>query len=150
MRRIIIAGPSRGKSTLADKLRKESGGTLPVYCGDTASKVLYQKPYTIYLPEWLPFAGDGGAADWIADHWFTKPGPWICEGHALARALKRWMEAAPRGVMPCDKIIVLDHEAHRATTPAQEAMHKGVMTQWRKVAHYYAAITEVRRQLPPR
>lgn len=148
MRIVIVAGPSRGKSTLADKLHKADG--TPVYCGDPESKVLYKKPYTIYLPERLPFAGDGGAADWIADHWFTKRGPWICEGHAMARALRRWIDAAPRGVMPCDKIIVLDHEAHRATTPGQEAMHRGVMKVWREIAGHYRAITEVRHQLPQR
>jgi AAA domain len=145
---IIVGGPSRGKSTLAHELHERHG--WPVYCGDPASKVVYRKPYTNYLPEELPYAGDGGASDWVASHWFTRPGPWICEGHVMARALRRWTPNGMtrhgefNGSYPCDRIIVLDRPAHRETSKGQEAMHKGVMKVWREIAHYYREITEVR------
>lgn len=139
---VIVGGPSRGKSTEADRLHKLNGTS--VFCGDPKSKVVYTKPYTIYLPEGLPFAGDGGAAHWVAHNWFHMPGPWICEGHVMARALRRWSEIRPR-VMPCEKIIVLDRDAHRPTTQEQEAMHKGVMKVWREIAGHYSRIAEIRR-----
>jgi hypothetical protein len=133
-------------------------GRVPVFCGDPASKVVYQKPYTTYLPEGLDFAGDNGAAAWVAEHWFTMPGPWICEGHVMFRALRRWMRFACGEVdgpehmdvdgiplFPCDHIIVLDRPAHRPTSRGQEAMHVGVMKVWDEIEDYYAPITEWRR-----
>jgi hypothetical protein len=147
MRTIIIAGPSRGKSTLADEMHRATG--VPVYCGDPASKVLYQKPYTHYLPEGLDFAGDNGPSTFICKNWFQMQGPWVCEGHCMARALRRWLATyayVGEGLnlwIPCDRIIVLDKPAHRPTSKEQEAMHKGVMKIWREIAHYFTEITEV-------
>jgi hypothetical protein len=144
---VIVAGPSRGKSTLADELHREHG--WPVYCGDPASKVLYQKSYSHYLPEGLDFAGDMGAAAWVAERWFSMPGPWVCEGHVMARALRRWLNmpeqyGSAHDHYPCDRIIVLDREAHRETTRGQEAMHKGCMRVWCGIEDYFAPITEYR------
>lgn len=141
---VIVGGPSRGKSTEAHLWHLKG---YPIHCGDPASTVVYQKPYTNYLPESLPFAGEGGAAHWVARRWFTMAGPWVCEGHVMARALRRWIgeRTAFGQPFPCDLIIVLDKPAHRATTPQQEGMHKGVMKVWREIAPYYAPITEHRK-----
>lgn len=151
MRLVIVGGPSRGKSTLAHELHVEHG--WPVYCGDPASKVVHQKPYTTYLPEGLDFAGDTGAAAWVAENWFRLPAPWICEGHVMARALRRWLsrwlddnDPDRLGVdpgYPCDRIIVLDREAHRETVRGQEAMHKGCMRVWWEIEDYYSPIATV-------
>lgn len=145
MRTIIIGGPSRGKSTLADEMHRATG--VPVYCGDPASTVRYQHPYTHYLPEGLDFHGDASGSPWVALNWFPMPGPWVCEGHVMARSLTRWLKArtldSPQ--FPCDRIIVLDRSAHRPETKGQAAMHVGVMTTWRKIAPYFAPITETRR-----
>lgn len=145
---VIIGGPSRGKSTLADALHTATG--YPVYCGDPASKVLFQKPYSHYLPEGLAFSGEFGPSLWICANWFQRPGPWICEGHCMARALRRWVKdprSWPDGMLarPCDRIIVLDRPAHRATNRGQEAMHLGVLTVWNQIAHHFTEITEVRK-----
>lgn len=134
MRVIVVGGPSRGKSTLADRLHAETGA--PVYCGDPASTVRYQYPYVRYLPEGLDFRGDRGCAAWIASHWLGMPGPWIMEGHAMARALRRYLAVSSKP--PADRIVVLDCPAHRAETPGQAAMHKAVMTVWRQVARHPA------------
>jgi hypothetical protein len=149
---IIIAGPSRGKSTLADKLHRDHG--WPVFCGDPASTVRYQHEYTSYLPEGLSFAGDGGAADWIMRHWFRMPGPWVCEGHAMARALRRWVDRPADSSwgeeeLPCDRIILLDCPPHREVTARQEGMHLGVLRVWEEIAHHFEAITEVIRDPIP-
>lgn len=145
MRIVIVGGPSRGKSTLAHSLHVEHG--WPVFCGDPASKVVYRKPYTTYLPEGLDFAGDTGAAAWVAENWFRLPAPWICEGHVMARALRRWRDLELQHhdwwdecTLPCDRIIVLDREAHRETTRGQEAMHRGVLRVWGEIEENYAPI----------
>lgn len=135
---VIVGGPRRGKSTLADEL-----GIRPVRCGDPKSKVKQPLDYVSYLPEGLRFAGAGGSSDWVARNWFPLDGPWICEGHVMARALRRWMQTEDG--MPCDKIIVLDRSAFGNVTPGQRAMHSGVMRVWREIAQHYAAITEIRK-----
>ena len=139
MRIVIVGGPSRGKSTLAHEFHLQG---FPVFCGDPASKVVYQKPYTTYLPENLPFAGEGGAAQWVADNWFTMPGPWVCEGHVMARALRRWMNVHLQP--PADRVIVLDRPAHRPTSKGQDAMHTGVMSVWNDIRGRLHTITEYR------
>jgi hypothetical protein len=111
--------------------------------------VLYQKPYTTSLPEGLPFAGDGGGSDWVARNWLRQPGPWICEGHMMARALRRWLEQGNAGT-PADRIIVLDCPAHRYTGEGRERMHRGVIKVWYEIAHRFPApIVEVRREVQP-
>lgn len=141
---VIVAGPRRGKSTLARELR---GKGYPTFCGDPYSTVKEPESGVFYLPEGLPFSGDGGAADWIARNWFTKPGPWVCEGHVMARALRRWVkqhfDARTGRVLraPCDRIIVLNRAGFNAN-PRQDGMHKGVMTAWQTIASYYDPIVD--------
>lgn len=167
MRTIIIAGPRRGKSWLALELagsepgRDVHRGAAPVRCGDPRSKVKDPILGVEYLPEGIPFAGDDGAAQWVCDTWFAKPGPWVCEGHVMARALRRWLQKrghevlqahrlSRRGVdhkpppTPADRIIVLDRPGFNNPTPGQDAMHKAVMTVWYEIAEAFRDITEYR------
>jgi hypothetical protein len=144
---VIVGGPRTGKSTLARQLRAQG---LPTLCGDPRSKVKEPEAGVEYLPEGLPYAGDGGAANYIARYWLTRPGPWVCEGHVMARALARWLADNPRDCpretpLPCDRIVVFrsQHE-HAVTLPGQVAQHKGVMTSWGKIEHLFQAITEYR------
>lgn len=144
-RTIIVGGPSRGKSTTAHEMWENSGRALRVFCGDPLSKVRFSKPYTVYLPEGLDFAGNNGAAAWIVENWLPMAGPWVLEGHVFARVLRRYRDLAleldgtPR--FPCDRVIVLDRPAHRATSKGQEAMHTGVMKVWDEIEEYYAPIS---------
>lgn len=121
----------------------------PILCGDPKSKVKDVEPGATYLPEGIPFSGDDGAAQWIADHWFTLPGPWVCEGHVMARALRRWLNSPEQygsadDHFPCDRIIVLDRPGFGMPSKGQEAMHTGVMTVWREIAQYFEPIVEFR------
>lgn len=151
---IIVAGPRRGKSTLAEELSiaKVLGERhSKIRCGDPLSKVKDPMPGVEYLPEGLPFSGDDGAAQWVADNWFTLPGPWICEGHVMARALRRWLGTHPvvsarpgYPRFPCDRIIVLDRHGFNNPSPRQDGMHAGVMKVWREIAHEFEPITEYR------
>jgi hypothetical protein len=119
-------------------------GVKPVRCGDPLSKVKEPIAWVEYLPEGIPFAGDDGAAAWIAREWFAKPGPWLCEGHVMARALRRWLETIGPHKMPCDQIIVLDRPGFGFPLPGQNAMHMGVMTVWNGIRYHYDRIAEYR------
>lgn len=140
MRIVLVGGPRRGKSTLARQYRAQG---IPTFCGDPRSKVKDPEEGVTYLPEELPYAGDQGAAAHVAGLWFIWQGPWLCEGHVMARALRRWLDAHPRE-MPADKIIVLSGPAKCETSKGQDAMHKGVMTVWEEIAHHFREITEYR------
>lgn len=147
---VIVGGPRRGKSTMAVELSNAAKG-CPIYCGDPLSKVKDPDVSVHYLPEDIPFSGDDGAAQWIAEHWFTMPGPWVCEGHVMARALRRWLAGtAPfrdngfELMRPCERIIVLDRPGFGMPSRGQESMHTGVMTVWREIASYFDPITEYR------
>ena len=107
----------------------------------------YQHSYTEYLPEGFDFHGDNSGSPWIAKNWFPVPRGVVCEGHVMARALRRWRDARTPSspAFPCDRIIVLDRSAHRPETKGQAAMHRGVMTTWRSIAPYFMAIAEIRR-----
>lgn len=142
MRIIIVAGPRRGKSTLARQFREQQG--IPTFCGDPRSKVKDPEEGVTYLPEGIPFAGDDGAAAWIACGWLCAPGPWLCEGHVMARALRRGLVFAKHTTQLCDRIIVLSGPAMCETSGGQETMHKSVMTVWKQIAKCFEAITEIR------
>lgn len=151
MRVVIVAGPRAGKSWLARELHEQHG--WPVFCGDPRSKVKDPESGVTYLPEHVPLAdtysgSNDGAAAWIADNWFTMPGPWICEGWVMARALRRW---ALKGTdtdyweHPCDRIVVFENQrADQDLLRGQVSMHAAVGTVWRQVRDYYDAITEYR------
>lgn len=161
---IIVGGPRRGKSTMAQQILDNAADGqarrmvqhLPVIrCGDPLSKVKEPRAGVEYLPEGIPISGDDGAAQWVADNWFTLPGPWVCEGWVMARALRRWLQDVPsfgqdapmrlhekrlRG--PADRIIVLDRPGFGTPSKGQEAMHKAVMTVWAQIAHRFEPLTE--------
>lgn len=148
---VIVGGPRTGKSWLAVVLELELAKRarverVPVRCGDPLSKVKDPLPRVEYLPEDLPFAGDDGAAQWVAGSWFAMPGPWICEGHVMARALRRWLakeeriwsdsEGPPMSHFP--RIIVLENQRDDCdVSPGQRAMHKGVMRVWASIANEF-------------
>jgi hypothetical protein len=131
---VIVGGPMSGKSTLARQLRAEG---LPTFCGDPRSTVRAPEPDVTYLPEGLDWSA---GSQFIVDEWFTMPGPWVCEGHVMARALRKHLE---RGVVsvPADRILVL-RGTHPHATQAQVAMTKAVRTVWREVAPQLVDVTE--------
>jgi hypothetical protein len=102
---IIGGGPRVGKSTLARRL--SAGGRL-VRCTDEAAEM-----------------GWSEASENVAT-WLDAPGPWIVEGVAVARALRKWLAAHPTGA-PCD--VLYWSTAPRADrTPGQVTMGKGCET----------------------
>jgi hypothetical protein len=59
--------------------------------------------------------------------WFDAPGPWVIEGVAIPRALRKWMNNNPGLPPPVDKIIVL-YTPFEVLTKGQESMGKGIDT----------------------
>lgn len=102
MRIAIIGGPKTGKTTLAKKI----GGARST--------------------DELIHLGWSGASQ-EASKWFDEPGPWMIEGVALPRALRKWRERNPFQKPPVDKIIYL-RKPHQPLLPGQMSMSKGVDT----------------------
>ncbi len=83
---MIIGPPKAGKTTLGLALSAELG--VPILHTDDLIGRL----------EW------SAASEHIANVWLAEPGPWIIEGVAVVRGLRKWLGANPSG-KPCDLII---------------------------------------------
>lgn len=129
---VIVGGPRTGKSTLARRLRAEG---LPTFCGDPASLAKEIEAGVTYLPEGL---GWSGASAYVAERWLTAPGPWVCEGVVMARALRKFA-----GPLPDRIIVIANHCPLVSVLPGQAAMHAGVLTVWREIAVRFAPVVEV-------
>ncbi len=110
--RIIIAGvPRSGKTTFALTL---------------AARTLVPAKHTDDLI---------GQFDWSeasahAATWFDAPGPWIVEGVAAGRALRKWLVL--HDGLPCDRIFWFE-TPHVQLTTGQGAMAKGCVSVWGEI-----------------
>lgn len=143
---VIVGGPRCGKSWLARELRAQG---LPTFCGDPESTVKDPEPWVTYLPEGLGFGSP--ASQWIVDNWLPMPGPWVLEGHVMARALRKWMKQVDESTVnhghpfPCDRVVVFPNQREELhLKPRQATLHEVVMEQWSEVREYFRPITEVR------
>jgi len=57
--------------------------------------------------------------------WFDQPGPWIIEGVAVPRAVRKWLANNPGKQLPVDKIVYLK-KLYVPPTNGQMAMGKGL------------------------
>lgn len=121
----ITGGPRTGKTTLALSMR------LDIYPCDVR--------HTDDLIEQMKHLGKDAwsAASAEVVNWLSEPGPWIIEGVAVSRALRKWHEAHPGEPPPCDRIIYLQ-TPHETLTPGQRSMAKGVETVHREVELWLA------------
>lgn len=112
VQRVLIAGgPRVGKTQLAEELAREAG---------------IQAEHTDDLI---------GALDWSAaslevSRWLDRPAPWIIEGVAVPRALRKWLERSSG--KPAD-VVYWSSTPKVPTTKAQDAMAKGCATVWEPV-----------------
>lgn len=65
----------------------------------------------------------------VAD-WLDEPGPWVIEGVAAVRALRKWLRS--REGKPCDRVIWLD-TPHVELTDRQQRLAAGCRTVWRGI-----------------
>ena len=111
--RILVAGgPRVGKTTLADKLAAHRQGTT-VRRTDSAAPLGWSE------------------ASAHAAIWLDAPGPWIVEGVAVPRAVRKWLASHPEGA-PADLVFWSD-VAHVERSAGQETMAKGCATVWREI-----------------
>ena len=100
--RLALAGvPKAGKTTTANNYAE-----VPIYHTDDL----------IVDHEW------SAASEKIAT-WFDRPGPWVIEGVAIPRALRKWIATHKDG-KPVDRIIWLG-VPRLALTRGQQTMAKG-------------------------
>ncbi len=70
------------------------------------------------------------ASEEVARKWLTQPGPWVIEGVASVRALRKALDAS--AAKPCDAVLYLS-AAHVELNAGQAAMAKGVDKVWREI-----------------
>lgn len=108
MNYLIIGGPRTGKSTKASSLSEQSGVQIK-HCDELVKK----------FPEWSMVSE--AVCDWISE-----PGPWIIEGVAGVRGLRKWLERKTGKLS--DLTVVWMSEPKVQQTSAQKSMHKGAQT----------------------
>lgn len=129
-RYILIGGPRTGKSTYASRLRDLGYG---VVCADPINRAKDVIPGVEYLPAEL---GDPQAwslaSEYIATVLMARPGPWVLEGVAMARALRKWLPLHP-GELPAEHVVVFA-EAMAPQSEGQRRMSVGVASVFAQVS----------------
>lgn len=117
LRIVICGGPRVGKTRLSERL---AGAACKARHTDDLIGALH--------PE-------DKAADWSACSaevvkWFAEPGPWVIEGVAAVRALRKWLEANHGA--PCDAVY-WSSQPLQPLTKGQSAMLRGCESIWAPV-----------------
>jgi len=111
--RIVIGGlPRAGKTTLADRVAKDMAIT-PLRTDSFIGKLSWSD------------------ASEAATTWFDAPGPWIVEGVAAVRALRKWLRMHPEG-KPCD-VLIWNEVPFVTLSLGQATMAKGCQTVLREI-----------------
>ncbi len=110
---VVIGSPRAGKTTYADKRGRREG---------------VEVRHTDDLIEELAWSA---VSEHVAVDWLAQPGPWIIEGVAAVRALRKWLRYNPEG-KPCEEIVLLD-QPWVALSSRQAGMAKGCAKVWGEV-----------------
>ena len=145
-RTVITGGPRTGKSYLAAALDIPAAPGGCEICGSPTPGGRFSSldghpgdsgpcprcasiPYIRHTDHLIHLGWSEASA--AAALWLDVPGPWIVEGVAAPRALRKWLAAHPDG-RPCDVLIVLP-EPRAVLTPGQVTMTKGCVTVLREI-----------------
>lgn len=133
----IVGGPRTGKTTLATEMANTGEFRWDPALSETQAYGMGLD--RLRHTDDLIATHDWSAASLEVSSWLDAPGPWIIEGVALSRALRKWREAHPGEPPPVDKVIRLT-TPHVALTKGQATMAKGEETVWQEIAGWlYAA-----------
>lgn len=133
MTRIVICGgPRTGKTTFAAVLAEQA--QVAAVSGGSVEAGLYGVHHTDDLIEQCKHLGKDAwsEASRIASTWLDEPGPWVIEGVAMARALRKWRDAHPGEPPPVDRVMRLT-APHVTLVKGQEAMAKGEEAVWQEI-----------------
>lgn len=134
MTRILITGgPRTGKTTLADQLQISA---LDAWVRAHGPILDLEGPVCMRTDDVIAL-GWSEASQRVSE-WLDAPGPWIIEGVAVCRALRKWRDAHPGESPPVDKVIRLT-TPHVALTKGQATMAKGEETVWQEIAGWLYA-----------
>jgi hypothetical protein len=127
--RILIAGwPLTGKSTYAHALATRQA--MGSWHSDSR-ELDRTAPHCGTMCRHVASGLDWSDASAEVATWFGKPGPWIIEGVAVPRALRKWLQAHPTG-RPCDVVRYL-RVPFVPLNAGQSAMAKGCDKVWAEV-----------------
>jgi hypothetical protein len=127
MTRLVIAGgPRTGKTTLAFAIYNGARCPTEDFTMDGVEHRGLRKFHTDDLID----LGWSEASE-AASRWLDEPGPWIVEGVAAVRALRKWLDRNPTG-KPCDAVLYLEQPLV-ALTDGQARMRLGCRTVWEQI-----------------
>ena len=72
-------------------------------------------------------------ASLLASTWLEHPGPWVCEGVTMGRALRKWLGRHPGTLRPCD-LVLWYGEPCVEVSDGQASMVKACATIWGQIA----------------
>lgn len=112
--RIVVAGiPRAGKTTLAGDVRVKLGHRV-MHTDDLIGEL-----------DW------SSASDAVL-RWLDEPEPWVIEGVAAVRALRKWLIRNPEG-KPCDMVVWCGRPYVTVYKNGQRAMAKGCERIWGEI-----------------
>ena len=128
---VVIGGPRTGKTTYAKDFPWPTRCSDPKSLGGDADDRLD-----------LPSKERWSAISAEVASWLDAVGPWVIEGVAVPRALRKWREAHPLMPCPVDEIHLL-MTPRVALTPGQAAMGKGVQTVLNEIMPWLLATAKI-------
>ena len=107
------------------------GLRLVIAGGPRCGKTTYAKQFDgVRHSDDLITSHDWSSASHEVANWLGEPGPWVIEGVALGRSLRKAL--ARSGDKPCDRVVWMVRPKVELL-PGQQSMLKGCLTVWAEI-----------------